>query len=66
VDTTTQVGRVIRFGRSWADVTIGHKVHRVYTRPDLLIRVGCYLKIVNKQGIAILKAGEQHQSDLLQ
>ena len=64
MNTTTQIGKVIRFGRGWADVTIDHKMHRVNTRPDLLVRVGCYLKIINEQGIVILPTGEQQQSDL--
>jgi hypothetical protein len=52
------VGRVIRVGRGWADVTIDHKVHRVNTRPDLLVKVGSHLKIINELGISILPTGE--------
>jgi hypothetical protein len=52
------VGRVIRVGRGWADVTIDHKVHRVNTRPDLLVKVGSHLKIINELGISILPTSE--------
>ncbi|MBN1562648.1 MAG: hypothetical protein JXA10_02335 [Anaerolineae bacterium] len=63
---TIQVGRVIRFGRGWADVTIEQKVRRINVRPDLLVRVGAYLKIINEQGVAVLPSYERHTSDLLQ
>ncbi len=54
--TSIQIGRVIRVGRGWADVTIDRKVRRVSTRSDLLLRAGSYLQIVNEQGIALIPA----------
>ena len=66
VTNTIQVGRVIRFGRGWADVTIAQKVRRVNVRPDLLVRVGAYIKIINEQGVAVFPSYEYHTSDLLQ
>jgi hypothetical protein len=61
MDTTDeQVGRVIRVGRGWVDVTVERKMRRVSTRPDLLIRVGSYLKIVNDQGVVLLPADHTH------
>jgi hypothetical protein len=54
---TVQIGRVIRVGRGWADVTIEHKVRRVNTRPDLLVKVGSCLTISNEIGISILPSG---------
>lgn len=53
-----QVGRVIRLGRGWVDVSVDRKVRRIRTRPDLLIRVGHYLKIINDQGVTTLPSGE--------
>ena len=61
-----QVGRVIRVGRGWADVTINHKVCRVNTRPDLLVKVGSQLRILNELGIPVLPTGEQHSTGRLQ
>jgi len=58
--STAQVGRVIRIGRGWADVTVGHKLRRVSTPSGLLVRVGNHLQIVNDQGVAILPASERH------
>lgn len=52
-----QIGRVIRVGRGWADVTIEHKVRRVNTRPDLLVKVGSCLTISNEMGISIQPSG---------
>jgi hypothetical protein len=52
--TNTQIGRIIRVGRGWADVTVDRKVRRVCTRPDLLVRAGSYLTIVNDQGVSLL------------
>jgi hypothetical protein len=52
--TNTEVGRIIRVGRGWVDVTIDHKVRRIRTRPDLLARAGCYVTIVNNQGFSLL------------
>ena len=49
-----QVGRIIRVGRGWVDVTVDHKVRRVCTRPDLLARAGSFITIVNDQGFSIL------------
>ncbi len=49
-----QVGKVLRVGRRWADVEIDHKVRRISTRPDLLVRAGAYIKIINEQGVALL------------
>ncbi len=60
-----KLGRVIRVGRGWADVTIDHKVRRINTRPDLLVKVGCYLKIINELGIAILPIGERYSTEFL-
>lgn len=61
-----QVGRVIRLGRGWADVTIDNKVRRINVRPDLLVRVGCYLKIMGEQAVALLPSDERHTTDLMQ
>ena len=60
------VGRVIRVGRGWADVTIDHKVHRVNTRPDLLVKVGSHLKIINELGISVLPTDDLYPSHRLQ
>ncbi len=58
--TETQVGRVIRVGRGWVDVTIEHRVYRFSATPDLLIRPGNFIKIVNDQGVAILPSSQRH------
>lgn len=65
-ETENQVGRVIRVGRGWADVTIDAKTRRIQVRPDLLVRVGCYLKIINEQAIALLPSHERHTTDIMQ
>lgn len=63
---TVEIGRVLRVGRGWADVEISNQVRRISTRRDLLVRAGCYLKIVNEYGIAVLSASEKHSSHHLQ
>ena len=63
---TVNVGRVIRVGRGWADVTIDHKVHRVNTRPDLLVKVGSHLRIINELGISILPTSDTYTGHRLQ
>lgn len=57
-----EIGRVLRVGRGWADVEVAQQVRRISTRRDLLVRAGCYLKIVNKHGIAVLSASDYHRS----
>jgi hypothetical protein len=63
---TVNVGRVIRVGRGWADVTIDRKVHRVNTRPDLLVKVGSHLRIINELGVSILPASDAFTGHRLQ
>ncbi|WP_162910063.1 hypothetical protein [Aggregatilinea lenta] len=53
--STIEIGRVIRLGRGWADVSINRKTRRVSVRPDLLIRVGDSLKIVHDQAVSCLR-----------
>lgn len=60
------VGRVLRVGRGWADVEIDHRVRRVSTRPELLVRAGGYLKIMNERAIAVLPSNEYHTSAKIQ
>ncbi len=56
--STTELGRVIRLGRGWADVSIDRKPRRVSVRPDLLVRVGDTLKIVHDQAIGCLRSSQ--------
>lgn len=49
-----QVGRIIRVGRGWVDVTVDRKIRRICTRPDLLARAGSYVTIINDQGVSLL------------
>jgi hypothetical protein len=60
------VGRVIRVGRGWADVTVDSRIRRVSTRPDLLVRAGNYLQIVNEHGVAILPADQSYSTTVVQ
>ena len=55
-----QIGRVIRVGRGWADVSIDRRIVRITTNPELLVRPGGYLKIVGTSGVAT-SSPEQHQ-----
>ncbi len=52
------IGRVLRVGRGWADVEVNRKVRRVSTRPDLVVRAGNYLQIVQDQGVSLLSSQE--------
>lgn len=64
-DTDVQVGRVIRVGRGWADVTVNHKVRRVSTHPAGLIRVGSYLRILDAEpGLKLTNRSPQNNSML--
>ncbi len=54
----TEVGRVLRVGRGWADVEVNRKVRRVSTRPDLVVRAGSYLQIVQDQGVSLVSGHE--------
>jgi|GEM_PF-1247717 hypothetical protein len=47
-----RIGRVIRVGRGWADVSIDRRIVRITTNPELLVRPGGYLKIVGTSGVA--------------
>ncbi len=60
IATGTQVGRVIRVGRGWVDVTIEHRVYRFSANPDLLVRPGNVIRIVNDQGVAVVPASQRH------
>jgi hypothetical protein len=60
LDQEKLVGRVIRVGRGWVDVSIDRRVRRVSTRPDLLVKAGSYLQIVNDQGVALLPSSTRH------
>jgi len=64
--STALVGRVIRVGRGWADVTVDSRIRRISTRPDLLVRVGNYLQIVNEHGVAVLPADQSYSTTVLQ
>lgn len=52
--STIEVGRVLRVGRGWADVSINRKTRRVRLRAEVPVRVGGYLKIVQDQAIGSL------------
>lgn len=49
-----EIGRVIRVGRGWVDVTVDRKIRRIGIRPDLLIRAGSQIQIINDQAFAVL------------
>ncbi len=49
--TPIQYGRVLRVGRGWVDLTIERKTRRVSMRPDLMVRPGSYIQIVNGQAV---------------
>ena len=66
IATNAQIGRVIRVGRGWVDVTIENKIRRVNTSPGLLVRAGCYLQIINEQGVALLPTSERYTTDVMQ
>ncbi|NDJ77867.1 MAG: hypothetical protein GYB65_16580 [Chloroflexi bacterium] len=57
-----EVGRVIRVGRGWVDVTVNQKVRRISVRPDLLIRAGTYLKIIDDHAVSLMPAHQQPAS----
>lgn len=61
-----QVGHVLRVGRGWADVEIDNRVRRVRVRPDLLVRAGSTLKIINEQGVALIPTHKRHMTDQVQ
>ncbi|MBN2303406.1 MAG: hypothetical protein JXQ72_02940 [Anaerolineae bacterium] len=65
VTSDIQVGRVIRIGRRWVDVMVNQEVRRIWTRPDLLVRAGSYVKIINDQGIALLPSDQRYQANKL-
>jgi len=48
--SAVEVGRVLKVGPGWADVTVGRAVRRVTTRLTSPIFVGSYLRIVNGVG----------------
>ena len=54
----TEIGRVLRVGRGWAGVEVDRKVCRVSTRPDLIVRAGNYLQIVQDQGVSLISGRE--------
>ncbi|MBN1680532.1 MAG: hypothetical protein JW966_09580 [Anaerolineae bacterium] len=60
-----QVGRVIRVGRGWVDVTVNRKVRRLHMHPDLLVRAGSYVQILNGQSITVLSAGQKYADNLI-
>lgn len=59
-----QTGWVIRVGRGWVDVVVDRHVRRVSTRPDLLVKAGCTLQIINDQGFALLPNAEPYSNKM--
>ncbi|NLX09652.1 MAG: hypothetical protein GXY36_08355 [Chloroflexi bacterium] len=59
VTEKVQTGRVLRVGRGWVDVTIERRVCRIVLQPNLAVRAGSYLKIVNNQAVALQGGPEQ-------
>ena len=57
----TNIGRVIRVGRRWADVLVDGKL-----RTDLLIRAGSYLQISDDQAVGLLPSNPHHSTDRVQ
>lgn len=55
-----QIGRVIRVGPGWADVSFERTTRRVSVQPGLLVRVGQRLQIINDRGVLPLPADQLH------
>ena len=51
-----QIGRVIRVGRGWADVSVERRIVRVTTNPEHLIQPGIQLKIAGTRVISLVAA----------
>ncbi|MCL4236785.1 MAG: hypothetical protein KJ047_00925 [Anaerolineae bacterium] len=56
--THEQIGRVIRVGRGWADVSVERRIVRVITNPGFLVQPGAQLKIVGNRAVSLAE-GEQ-------
>jgi hypothetical protein len=63
-DKRSTTGWVIRVGRGWVDVVVDRHVRRVSTRPDLLVKAGCTLQIINDQGFALLPTAEPQNTKM--
>ncbi len=61
-----RIGHVIRVGRGWADVTVDRGIQRISTRPGLLVKAGCYIKIIHEEGVALLSGEKSRPTDFLQ
>jgi hypothetical protein len=51
-----QIGRVIRVGRGWADVSVERRIVRVTTRPGQMLQPGNHLKIAGTRVIGVVEA----------
>ncbi len=52
-----QIGRVIRVGRGWADVSVERRIVRVTTSPGQLLQPGNHLRIVGTRVIGLVEVG---------
>jgi len=54
-----QIGRVIRVGRGWADVSIERRVVRVITSPGFVVQPGAQLKISGNRVISLAESEQR-------
>lgn len=54
-----QIGRVIRVGRGWADVSVERRIVRVITSPGLLVQPGAQLKIAGNRVISLAETEQR-------
>ncbi len=57
--THEQIGRVIRVGRGWADVSVERRIVRVITNPGLLVQPGVQLRIAGNRIISLTETGQR-------
>ncbi len=57
--THEQIGRVIRVGRGWADVSVERRIVRVITNPGLLVQPGVHLRIAGNRIISLTETGQR-------
>lgn len=53
-----EIGRVVRLGRGWVEVDLEGRLRRVKLPPNLLTRVGGYVKLLGDCAVAVVGTGQ--------
>ncbi len=58
-----QIGRVLRVGRGWADVSVERRIVRVTISPGFLVQPGAQLKIAGNRIISLAESEQRRPAN---